>query len=124
MRRIRDGRSFCTRSVEAIQNDKVTFCMEISFHKLEPDAAVHQAEMPKVPHWSELACTKDAVPWIKEKVEREKIELPTAANWSLHQYDSQAVGEEDLFEVGDRILRPPQVSATGRPGHERFKTFG
>lgn len=48
VRLLRDGRSFCTRSVEAIQNGKVAFCLQTSFHVVEPDSCVHQSDYPKV----------------------------------------------------------------------------
>ncbi|KAF8363509.1 hypothetical protein PRIPAC_90432, partial [Pristionchus pacificus] len=48
VRLLRDGRSFCTRSVEAIQKGKVVFCLQTSFHVVEPDSCVHQSDYPKV----------------------------------------------------------------------------
>lgn len=46
--RIRDGRSFTTRRVVAIQHDQAIFSMSASFHAAEPGLN-HQVEMPKVP---------------------------------------------------------------------------
>ncbi|KAK6044093.1 putative acyl-CoA thioesterase II, partial [Cooperia oncophora] len=46
--RIRDGRSFCTRLVKAVQNGEAIFTVQISFHKPEADSIVHQVDMPKV----------------------------------------------------------------------------
>ncbi len=46
--RIRDGRSFTTRRVVAIQHGRAIFTMSASFHGAEPGLS-HQAEMPKVP---------------------------------------------------------------------------
>lgn len=46
--RIRDGRSFATRRVVAIQRGKAIFAMSASFHTDE-DGFEHMAEMPKVP---------------------------------------------------------------------------
>src|SRR5215471_5571606 len=46
--RIRDGRSFTTRRVVAIQHGHAIFSMSVSFHGSEPGLN-HQAEMPKVP---------------------------------------------------------------------------
>lgn len=45
---IRDGRSFCTRRVSAIQNGKPIFYMTASFQKQE-EGFSHQAIMPNVP---------------------------------------------------------------------------
>src|SRR5215471_5266389 len=46
--RIRDGRSFTTRRVVAIQHGRAIFSMSASFHRLEPGPS-HQAAMPNVP---------------------------------------------------------------------------
>lgn len=46
--RIRDGRSFITRRVVAIQHGKAIFNLSSSFHKLEPGIE-HQFPMPDVP---------------------------------------------------------------------------
>jgi acyl-CoA thioesterase-2 len=46
--RIRDGRSFTTRRVVAIQHGHAIFSMSVSFQVPEPGLD-HQAEMPKVP---------------------------------------------------------------------------
>jgi acyl-CoA thioesterase II len=51
--RIRDGRSFTTRRVVAIQHGRAIFSMSASFHVSEPGLD-HQAEMPKVPGPEEL----------------------------------------------------------------------
>jgi acyl-CoA thioesterase-2 len=51
--RIRDGGSFTTRGVKAIQHGKAIFAMYASFHRDEPGLS-HQAEMPKVPAPEEL----------------------------------------------------------------------
>jgi acyl-CoA thioesterase-2 len=46
--RIRDGRSFTTRQVKAIQHGHAIFAMSVSFHVHEPGLS-HQAPMPPVP---------------------------------------------------------------------------
>src|ERR1700758_4874081 len=46
--RIRDGRSFTTRRVVAIQHGHAIFAMSVSFHIDEPGLS-HQAPMPQVP---------------------------------------------------------------------------
>jgi acyl-CoA thioesterase II len=46
--RIRDGRSFTTRRVVAIQHGHAIFSMSVSFHGAEPGLS-HQAPMPQVP---------------------------------------------------------------------------
>jgi acyl-CoA thioesterase-2 len=58
--RIRDGGSFTTRRVKAIQHGRPIFSMSSSFHKAEPGFD-HQSEMPKVPPPEELPNPKDLI---------------------------------------------------------------
>jgi acyl-CoA thioesterase II len=51
--RVRDGGSFSTRRVTAIQRGRAMFVMSVSFHKEEPGLD-HQSTMPKVPQPEEL----------------------------------------------------------------------
>jgi acyl-CoA thioesterase-2 len=51
--RIRDGKSFTTRRVIAIQHGQAIFSMGVSFHRDEP-GMTHQAKMPDVPKPEEL----------------------------------------------------------------------
>lgn len=46
--RLRDGKSFTTRQVTAIQNGRAIFNMSVSFHVAEPGLS-HQLDMPNVP---------------------------------------------------------------------------
>ena len=46
--RIRDGRSFCTRRVNAVQDGKTIFTMSASFH-VDDEGIEHQDRMPSVP---------------------------------------------------------------------------
>ncbi len=81
--RIRDGRSFNTRRVVAIQHGHAIFSMSVSFHLEEPGFD-HQSEMPEVPDPEDLASVNEIKeqfldqmpPNIKRYFERERpIEL-------------------------------------------------
>jgi acyl-CoA thioesterase-2 len=61
--RIRDGRSFTTRRVVAIQHGHAIFSMSVSFHVAEGGLS-HQIEMPDVPKPDELPTEAE----MKEKV--------------------------------------------------------
>jgi acyl-CoA thioesterase-2 len=61
--RIRDGKSFTTRRVVAIQHGQAIFTMAVSFHNDEPGLS-HQMPMPKVPHPDELPGDAE----VKEKI--------------------------------------------------------
>jgi acyl-CoA thioesterase-2 len=71
--RIRDGKSFSTRRVVAIQHGRAIFSMSVSFHNDEPGLD-HQMPMPEVPHPDQLlsiAETKQNVlPELPELVRR------------------------------------------------------
>lgn len=47
--RLRDGGSFCTRDVKAVQDGRAVFGAELSFHRSEPGGLEHQAAMPEAP---------------------------------------------------------------------------
>lgn len=51
--RIRDGKSFTTRRVKAIQHGRAIFSLSASFQEIEPGVE-HQARMPEVPKPAEL----------------------------------------------------------------------
>jgi acyl-CoA thioesterase II len=61
--RIRDGKSFTTRRVIAIQHGQAIFSMAVSFHRDEP-GLTHQAKMPDVPKPEDLPSEAE----IKERV--------------------------------------------------------
>jgi acyl-CoA thioesterase-2 len=65
--RIRDGGSFTTRRVKAIQHGRPIFSMSSSFHKAEPGFD-HQSEMPKVPPPEELPNPKDLIAGLIDKL--------------------------------------------------------
>ena len=56
--RIRDGKSFTTRRVVAIQHGQAIFTMAVSFHRDE-EGMTHQAKMPDVPKPEDLPSEAD-----------------------------------------------------------------
>jgi acyl-CoA thioesterase-2 len=56
--RVRDGRSFTTRRVTAIQHGRPMFVTAVSFHAPEPGLD-HQCEMPEVPPPEELPSERE-----------------------------------------------------------------
>jgi len=68
--RIRDGKSFATRRVVAIQHGRAIFSMSVSFH-VEEDGLDHQMKMPVVPH-------PDTLPTDAEVREKILPQLPEA----------------------------------------------
>ena len=60
--RVRDGRSFTTRRVSAVQHGKVIFTLSASFQVLE-DGPSHQTPMPEVPG-------PESLPTFRERLEK------------------------------------------------------
>jgi len=62
--RIRDGRSFATRRVVAIQHGRPIFNLSASFHVVEPPGMEHQMPMPEVPEPETLPTFQERMkPW-------------------------------------------------------------
>src|ERR1700731_3226270 len=56
--RVRDGRSFTTRRVSAVQHGKTIFTLSASFHRSEPGVE-HAKPMPDVPPLDQLPSTAE-----------------------------------------------------------------
>ncbi|MCC6887078.1 MAG: acyl-CoA thioesterase II [Hyphomicrobiales bacterium] len=71
--RVRDGASFTTRRVKAIQHGQPIFIMSVSFHRDETGFA-HQARMPQVPQPEQLPSESElrerVLPMMPEPVRR------------------------------------------------------
>ena len=74
--RIRDGRSFTTRRVVAIQHGKAIFNLSTSFHVLE-QGPEHQYTMPEAPD-------PESLPTMRERLEPHKERFPPEfADWIM-----------------------------------------
>lgn len=109
--RMRDGGSFSTRRVEAVQHGKPIFSMAASFHTPEADALAHQVTMPPAPRPEDL-------PDEKEFKERYLGEAPAnvRAYWERDRPIELRPADFDHY-VSDRPLDPHQqvwVRATDR----------
>lgn len=97
--RIRDGGSFTTRRVKAIQHGSPIFSMSASFHKAE-DGFDHQAAMPDVP-------APETLPSAKQLMNKVLAHLPDnmRAYWNReHPIELRIV---DPTRYADRSPRPP-----------------
>ena len=98
--RLRDGGSFTTRRVTAIQNGQAIFNLSASFHRQE-EGLSHQIEMPDAPPPEEVRSELEV---IREKVH----ELPLALRPILTQdrpLDFRPVDGSDPFEERPREPR-------------------
>ncbi|MFK0292378.1 acyl-CoA thioesterase [Streptomyces sp. NPDC090442] len=111
--RIRDGRSFTTRRVVAVQHGKPIFHLTASFHVVEEAALEHQQPMPAAP---------------------DPLELPTATELlprHAERYLSPEVAErllEARAAIDLRYVDEPPYATVGRPREPRsqvwFRTQG
>lgn len=112
--RIRDGGSFSTRRVVAVQHGQAIFSMAVSFHKEEPGLQ-HQIKMPEVP-------PPEALPSEAELKERFIDRLPpqVRAYWERERpIEIRPVDLSRYLEPGNRA--PTQqvwIRATGSLGDE------
>jgi acyl-CoA thioesterase-2 len=83
--RIRDGRSFATRRVVAIQHGRAIFNLHASFHVPEEGALEHQVPMPEVPD-------PETLPTLYERLSPYREQL---AEWFSrpHPIDQRHIGE-------------------------------
>jgi acyl-CoA thioesterase II len=97
--RIRDGRSFTTRRVVAIQHGQAIFNVAASFHVYEEGAFDHQVPMPEVPD-------PETLPSLHDRLEPFRDEL---ADWFArpHPIDQRHVGELPWMahEASDPVQR-------------------
>jgi acyl-CoA thioesterase-2 len=95
--RIRDGRSFTTRRVVAIQHGRVIFNMSVSFHTPEPGLE-HQLPMPDCPGPEELPTFEARAGPVLE--DPRASDLPDLKSWLERDrpIDMRFVDPVDFFE--------------------------
>lgn len=98
--RIRDGRSFCTRRVVAIQHGRAIFNLQASFHAAE-DGPEHQVAAPDVPD-------PDSLPTFRERLEPYRERFGEGFDrWASQPrpIDMRSVGDLSWFDVTPREPR-------------------
>ncbi|MBQ1084569.1 MULTISPECIES: acyl-CoA thioesterase II [unclassified Nocardiopsis] len=93
--RVRDGRSFTTRRVVAVQHGKPIFTLSASFHKEEPGLD-HQIPMPDVPPPEDLLSTR-------ERLREAFGKVPNFVQW--HPIETRPVGAMSFEAERDPDLR-------------------
>ncbi|XKK40969.1 acyl-CoA thioesterase II [Nocardiopsis sp. ARC36] len=93
--RVRDGRSFTTRRVVAVQHGKPIFTLSASFHKEEPGLD-HQIPMPDVPPPEDL-------PSARERLQAAFGKVPGFVRW--HPIELRPVGPLSFEAERDPRLR-------------------
>jgi acyl-CoA thioesterase-2 len=98
--RVRDGRSFTTRRVSAVQHGKTIFHLSASFQIDEPGVMDHQGQMPDVPG-------PDEVPTVLERLSQRPEAMSV---WSRlpRSLDVRYIGEPGWVRKGERNPDPHQ----------------
>jgi len=97
--RIRDGSSFTTRRVKAIQHGQAIFAMSASFHRAE-EGFSHQSEMPKVPD-------PESLPSEEELKQRLLPKLPEAMRIYWERERPIELRPVDISRYLSQEKRPP-----------------
>uniref|UniRef100_A0A1I7XNR9 Acyl-coenzyme A thioesterase 8 n=1 Tax=Heterorhabditis bacteriophora TaxID=37862 RepID=A0A1I7XNR9_HETBA len=122
--RIRDGRSFCTRLVKAVQDGDAIFTVQISFHRPEPESIIHQLTMPEVTgpdglqDWNQI---------IEEAMKNPNLPQAAAAILKFKKKEiPPAFFRIFCFrpvDVDSFLLSPLDVDAEQKPIQESFKSY-
>lgn len=122
--RIRDGRSFCTRLVKAVQNGDAIFTVQISFHKPEPDSISHQLEMPKV------AGPNGLLDWnqLMEEASKNPNLHPAAAAMIRFKRKEIPPAFFRIFsflpvDVNSFLLQPSESEGKKKPAQSSFRSY-
>lgn len=100
--RVRDGRSFTTRRVSAVQHGKAIFTLSASFHRPEPGVS-HARPMPEVPGPEELPTTAERM---------EALFGPAVLPWTGdNPIDIRHIGPLTFEAAGDPSLRSTRSMA-------------
>jgi acyl-CoA thioesterase-2 len=99
--RLRDGRSFTTRRVTAIQHGNAIFNMSASFHRTE-EGLSHQVDMPDVPDPETLRPELDVIRAGADRIHDDRLRDLLTQDRPL---DIRPVDDEDPF---DASVRPPR----------------
>jgi len=96
--RVRDGRSFTTRRVSAIQHGKAIFTLSASFHRPEPGPE-HADPMPPAPPPEQVERTQDRL---------RRTLGPAAGRRSYSPIDLRSIGPMSIEAAGNPELRTTQ----------------
>ena len=111
--RIRDGKSFATRTVQARQRGRTIFTVICSFHRPEPAWLEHAAVMPYAPPPESLPTDSELMDQLYKEGKLDE------QHWKIGKLDSQNDSIEWRRVVGG--LRRSPINTDGRPPTESAK---
>jgi acyl-CoA thioesterase II len=97
--RVRDGNSFTTRRVSAVQHGRSIFIMSASFHRAE-EGLIHATPMPQVPPPEDLRRNTDRL--------EDALGAPLPAGFRDGPIDLRSVGPLSIEAERDPTLRTPR----------------
>ncbi|KAF8898391.1 thioesterase-like superfamily-domain-containing protein [Infundibulicybe gibba] len=100
--RLRQGRSYVTRAVKAVQNGRIIFVMMCSFQKPEPWQPSHQWEMPSVPPPEECELEEDRF------TRRLSVE-----SYDIKKRYQDLIQERSKSPIAIKVAKEHEVSADG-----------
>ncbi len=116
--RIRDGRSFTTRRVAAIQHGRAIFHMSASFHIAEPGFD-HLDEMPDVPEPDGLPTRQERLPPPALRTRSGRAHSTSATSRTTRSTDESPPADPTGLVPGER--RPPRRAGPAHlPPHVRL----
>ncbi|KAG0357719.1 Acyl-CoA thioesterase 8 [Gamsiella multidivaricata] len=119
--RLRDGKSYCTRTVTAKQRGKAIFVCTASFQVPAPNAPSHQYPMPNVPHHSTLPSQEELLksmidnPKVPEKF-TEILKLRLAEPVALDFKDTRTHSLKDITNPPKRTEQTFWIKCKGKLG--------
>ncbi|KAF9284127.1 Acyl-CoA thioesterase 8 [Mortierella alpina] len=119
--RVRDGKSYCTRTVTAKQRGKNIFVCTASFQVPAPNALSHQYPMPNVPHHSTLPSQEEILrsmidnPKVPEKF-TEVLKLRLEEPMTLDFKDTRKHSLKDITDPPKRTEQAFWMRSKGKLG--------
>jgi acyl-CoA thioesterase 8 len=112
---LRDGRSYATRTVKAIQKGRVIFTMTCSFHTPEPQQPSHQIDIPPLPPSHYKATAKAArADWEGSTTPVDRI--GQAGNLEGRRNDASASAISSLLDPEDCLSSEANIASQLKSG--------
>ncbi|KAG0262595.1 Acyl-CoA thioesterase 8 [Actinomortierella ambigua] len=121
--RVRDGKSYCTRTVTAKQRGKAIFTCTASYQVPRPNALSHQYPMPDVPHHSTLSSQEELIqamlqnPKVPENFQ-DMLKLRLDEPIALEFKDTRKHTLRDITEPPVRTQQTMWIKAKGSLGND------
>ncbi|KAF9971449.1 Acyl-CoA thioesterase 8 [Actinomortierella ambigua] len=123
VKRVRDGKSYCTRTVTAKQRGKAIFTCTASYQVPRPNALSHQYPMPDVPHHSTLSSQEELIkamlknPKVPENFQ-DMLKLRLDEPIALDFKDTRKHSLKDITEPPKRTQQTMWIKAKGSLGND------